>query len=178
MSVQAVFEEFSAASDQLAKLGEVSLELTLKKNAAKLVLLGAASEFEVALCEVVRDFVRLSANNDDRIASLVEKKAISRQYHTWFDWNKPTANPFFSLFGSEFSDSMKKLIKEDDKFSASVSSFLEIGQLRNSLVHNNFSTFYMEKTAEEIHNSYLIGAGFIEVIRHHLMPPDDLTAAS
>lgn len=163
-----VYKDFTIASKFLENAGEVSLKLTVDQNAAKLILLGAASEFEVALCDVVRRFVRSAANESDQILSLVEKKAISRQYHTWFDWKAPTANPFYSLFGDNFLNSMKDITKNDDQFANSVKNFLEIGQLRNSLVHNNFSTFYMEKTSDEIFESYNLAQFFVERINAEL----------
>ncbi len=47
------------------------------------------------------------------IPSLVKNKAVSRQYHTWFDWNANNANAFFNMFGDGFRSHMVEIVKVD-----------------------------------------------------------------
>jgi hypothetical protein len=164
MSVIRTYEDFLATSQMLANAGEVSLKLTIDQNAAKVILLGAASEFESLLCDSVRRLVRRATNGNAHIESIVERKGISRQYHTWFDWEKLNANKFYSLFGDAFAERMKAVAKQDAEFARSVAGFLEIGQTRNNLVHNGFANYYVEKTADEVLELYKIALGFVERI--------------
>lgn len=43
-------------------------------------------------------------------------------------------------------------------------AFMEIGRDRNRLVHEDFATFTLEKTAEEIHNHYQTALVFVNCI--------------
>ena len=42
------------------------------------------------------------------IPSLVKNKAVSRQYHTWFDWNSNNANAFFNNANGLPKDILKR----------------------------------------------------------------------
>lgn len=170
MSVRKSYEEFSEVIKTLTILGEISLATIVEASARKGMLLAAASEFEHLLCQLVREFVSKASNSDPRIVSMVEIKAISRQYHAWFDWKTPSAGIFFSLFGEEFSSSMKQRRKVDEEFSDALKAFLEIGQLRNHLVHNNYAAFYIEKTLDEMFATYESAARFINYMRSALLP--------
>lgn len=45
-------------------------------------------------------------------------------------------------------------------------SFLEIGHLRNILVHSNFASYsLLDKTVEEIYELYNEGLGFVEYLK-------------
>ena len=83
----------------------------------------------------------------DAILAFVKNKAIERQYHTYFDWERSNANKFFSLFGTGFKDFMIARVKESKELAASIEAFLELGNIRNQLVHQNFAVFPLDKTA-------------------------------
>lgn len=165
MSVDTTFNRLAETILKLAEYEELSLVVSAEENGRKTILLSAASEYEHLLCETVRDLTRQISKESPQIVALVEKKAISRQYHTWFDWNNNSASPFYSLFGDDFSTSMKELKKSDASFSDAHDAFLELGLLRNQLVHNNFATFHLEKTAAEIFERYKVGLGFIDRVK-------------
>ena len=44
----------------------------------------------------------------------------------------------------------------------SILDFLEIGREKNRIVHEDFSSFFMEKTFEEINNLYLSAKIFVD----------------
>jgi len=102
------------------------------------------------------------------ITSFLKKKGIDRQYHTYFKWDERNPNPFFSLFGEEFKQDVKKIIKSDSELDDSINAFLELGDLRNNLVHQNFASFPVDKTAEEIYALYKKALKFIEFISSKL----------
>ncbi|MDI6797732.1 MAG: HEPN domain-containing protein, partial [Desulfatibacillaceae bacterium] len=95
------------------------------------------------------------------VTSFFKNKAVNRQYHTWFDWEANNANKFFSLFGSKFKDFMKYKVNNDSKLSDSISAFLELGNYRNQLVHQDFSSFPLEKTSKEIYQLYFKAFCFV-----------------
>ena len=116
------------------------------------------------MTEAVTSFVDDATKGNVLVAELVRNKAVSRQYHTWFQWEGSNANSFFALFGSGFRDVMKRRLTEDDEHGASVRAFLELGRERNRLVHQDFGTFPLEKTTEEIHALYLRALRFVEAV--------------
>ena len=96
--------------------------------------------------------------------NFVRNKAIARQYHTWFEWTEKNANKFFALFGSEFKSAMSGRIKDSEELRLSVQSFLEVGNERNRLVHQDYATFQMEKTLDEIYALYKGALKFVEML--------------
>lgn len=53
-------------------------------------------------------------------------------------------------------------IKGDEELKESMQAFLEIGNERNKLVHQNYAAFPMEKTLEEIYKLYQCAFKFVE----------------
>ncbi len=72
------------------------------------------------------------------------------------------ANQFFGLFGSEFRSTMTERMKKSDDMQSSVEAFLELGNERNRLVHQNYATFPMEKTLDEIYALYQSAVMFVD----------------
>ncbi len=111
--------------------------------------------------------------NDELIISIIKTKAIKRQYHTYFDWEKSTnANSFFSLFGEDFKNKMAKQVKETPKLETAIRAFLQLGQERNKLVHQNFAEIVLDKTADEIYKLYQTALLFVDIIKSELIKKD------
>ena len=99
------------------------------------------------------------------IPTLVKNKAVSRQYHTWFQWDGGNANAFFSMFGEDFRSHMIDIVRNDQNMAKSIAGFLEIGRERNRLVHQDYGSFFLrEKTAEEIFGLYVSAMVFVDFI--------------
>ncbi len=162
--VDELHENFAGLLSVLDEAGEVSLRAVADENFRKSLLLASASYFERRMTETVMSFVEHATNGNVLVASLVRKKAVSRQYHTWFEWNGRNANSFFGLFGNDFRDFMKQRIKDDDQLDDSVRAFLELGGERNRLVHEDFGAFTLEKTTEEIHALYSRTMRFVDAV--------------
>jgi hypothetical protein len=92
----------------------------------------------------------------------VKNKAVSRQYHTWFSWEKRNANQFFGLFGDEFRRPMVAKIDASPEMQKSIQAFLELGNERNKLVHQNYVGFPMEKTLNEIYQLHRDACLFVD----------------
>ena len=54
----------------------------------------------------------------------------------------------------------------------SIKAFMDLGQERNRLVHQDYGTFYMEKTSEEIFDMYREALKFVLSVKDFL---DDFT---
>lgn len=162
--VDRLHEDFTGLLEVLDEAGEVSLRAVADENSRKSLLLAAASYFERRMTEAVLSFVEDATNRNVLVTALVRNKAVSRQYHTWFQWDKNNANSFLGLFGSDFRDFMKQRIKDDDQLDDSVRAFLELGGERNRLVHEDFGAFTLEKTTEEIHALYRRALHFVEAV--------------
>ncbi|WP_329328445.1 HEPN domain-containing protein [Streptomyces mirabilis] len=159
--IDRMYEDHKSVLDYLSSTGQVSHHATLQTTLPKVLLLAAASEFEYRVCEVIRDHVRRNTL-DAKILELVDQKAIKRQYHTLFDWDKRNASKFWSLFGAEFKQGMGKYCKENPEFEDSIAGFMEIGSLRNQLVHNNYAGFSLQKTLRDVYKLYERGDAFVQ----------------
>jgi hypothetical protein len=175
--VDRLYSEFQQLVEHLNKAVEPSLCSTAEDNFSKSLLLAAASYFEDRLSGDLLSFVDEASSRNELVREFVRSRAISRQYHSLFDWETRNANKFFSCFGTSFSAFMKAEVKSDENLAGSIRAFMEIGSERNRLVHQNFGTFTLEKTAEEIFALYQTAVGFLDTIpnklRQHSAPSND-----
>ncbi|WP_028206628.1 HEPN domain-containing protein [Paraburkholderia nodosa] len=163
--VDRLYEESSGLINFLSPTSEISFQSMAGDNFRKVLLLAAASFFEYRICEIVTEFFRIRSNNSTMVVNFLRNKAISRQYHSWFDWDNSTnANKFFALFGDEFKASIVTRVRETPDLKLAIEAFMEIGRERNKLVHQNFATFSMEKSLSEIFERYKQARHFIDVL--------------
>lgn len=186
--VEQLKKEYDSLVEYLNSTQQPSLISDLNKNFRKVLLLSAGSYFEHEVTTLLSNFVRSKSNNDDRIINFLEKQAISQKYHTLFSWgekdkpDKPVknANTFFKLFGDTFKTQVEldlKVVTGDSPETIelkkgrndSIEAFIEIGHLRNILVHSNFAAYnYDQKTTDEIFNLFKKALPFLEFISQKL----------
>lgn len=171
--VERLHQEFVALVTYLDAGAEPSLRSTADETFRKALLLAAASYFESTLTEIILTFCRDSTHPETLVPELVRHKALSRQYHTLFDWEKTNANRFFALFGEGFKAYVQSAIKADAALDSAIRAFLEVGSERNRLVHMDYGSYTLEKTAEEIFSLFSTARYFLE----HLRPLLDAYAA-
>ena len=53
-------------------------------------------------------------------------------------------------------------VREDKYLEDSVKAFLEIGNLRNQMVHGNYADFQLNKTVEEVYKLYQDATNFVD----------------
>lgn len=153
--VDRLYREHEFLVQYLSAQKQVSFVNDVDASFRKVLLLAAASHFEGWLRSELIEFFRERSNGDECVVMFARNKGVERQFHTYFDWQQRNANQFFGLFGTAFKRFMKAAVEADDKLSKAISSFLELGALRNSLVHEDFAVFAMEKTVDEIYELYL-----------------------
>ncbi|ESU32721.1 hypothetical protein G3A_09975 [Bacillus sp. 17376] len=161
------FKENKELLDFLEGQNEVSFRNDMDNKLKKILLLSGASYFEKEITDIVVKYIQEHSAGNDFIVSFVKNKAIQRQYHTYFDWKGKNANQFWGLFGSDFKTETEKQIKEKE-LESNVKSFLELGELRNNLVHQNAGTYVIDKTTEEIYGLYRNALPFLSYLRERL----------
>ena len=147
---------YDESSSIIAALGsnEPSLAAAAGDSFRKTLILASASYFEHLVSKCVVEFVHELSSGNELVVGIVKNKAVSRQYHTWFDWSKTNANAFFGLFGVTFKQRMEERVKNSDELRNSVRAFLEVGNIRNTMVHQDFASFALDKTLDEIYALY------------------------
>lgn len=167
-------EEYETIAKYLTETNQISLLSDLNKSFRKILLLSAGSYFEYEITNVLSNFVARASNGDERIVNFLQKQAISGKYFQLFDWGKQdepdkfgdNANKFWSFFGPNFKNQISTEIKSDNSIAKSISAFLQIGHLRNILVHSNFAAYnYDQKTTDEIYNLYIDAVPFIDYLK-------------
>ena len=146
--------------------GQVSQESFTTEVFRKFLLVSCASLFENQIQELISLFISKQTDNT-MIQNLIKRKVIERQYHTYFDWKNKNANPFYSLFGEEFKNTISQKLKEKPEIKSAEKSFIEIGYERNLMVHENFLGYQFNKTVEEVqalYNDALLYINFLQEI--------------
>lgn len=169
--INTIFREQKDLITFLQAAGQPSYAQNVEVFLSKTLLLSCASYFESRISNAISDYTKRISNSDEALISLVRTKAIERQYHTYFQWregNRSTA-PFFAMFGTVLKDSAKKDLKESILSDASA-AFLELGDLRNLLVHENFASYPLNKTSDEIFSLYETAEKFVTYVENKLNP--------
>lgn len=159
--VDRLYDESSSIIEALGG-GEPSLAAAAGDSFRKTLILASASYFEYRVSTCVVDFVHERSGGNALVVGIVKNKAVSRQYHTWFDWKKPNANAFFGLFGPEFKQAMEDSVKGSDELHDSIHAFMEVGSIRNTMVHQDFASFSLDKTLDEIYALYKQALFFVD----------------
>lgn len=146
---------------------EPSLSIAASDNFRKSLVLASASYFEHRISTCVEEFVHERAAGATLIVAFVRNKAISRQYHTWFKWDDNNANQFFGLFGPDFKQMMQERVKASEELRTAIRAFLEIGNERNKMIHQDFASFPLEKTLDEIYALYTQALLFVNGLPTH-----------
>jgi hypothetical protein len=154
----------------LSTQAQLSLLRAAEDNSRKALVLSAASLFEHRITEAILSYADKASNSDGCVTSLIRNKAIKRQFHTFFEWEKKKPGPFFTLLGDELGGKLKEdCAKSPGK--EQVESFLEVGHLRNSLVHQNYAEFLLDKSADDIRRLCESADLFVEQVEALLSAP-------
>lgn len=184
--INSLYRETDDIISQLNETGEISLSSDAKRQFTKIFVLSAASYFEDRIQKMLISFAAKHSNNNKYLISFLKKKAINLQYHTYFDWGKKNdpenpgknANAFFSLFGPEFKESISRAISKEEDIQYSIKCFIEIGHIRNILVHSNFASYNsLSKTLDEFYKLYEEAEKFVDYLEAILMEEQTLNTA-
>src|SRR5258708_19751436 len=120
--IDRLYDDNRALLDYLNKAGEVSLANIISESFRKALVLSAASYFESLIQDTIVEVVRERAGGTDAILEFVKNKAIERQYHSYFDWNRNNPNKFFTLFGGRFKDFITRRVSRSAALAPAISS--------------------------------------------------------
>lgn len=146
------------------KKGEPSYKSLVDNTFKKTLAISAASFFEEEVRRILTQMVSDRASADDLVLNFLKNKAITQQYHTYFNWKGANANQFLGLFGEAFLNSVAQDIKENPDLAEAIKVFIEIGRARNEIVHMNFASFVFDMTALEVYQKYQLGMKFVQYL--------------
>ena len=169
--VEELFEHLDRQAQALRLTGEPSLALRIEETASKALLLAAASRFEVELVQIVADLARTTSASR-AVAEFCVNQGLYRRYHTLFAWDAHNANKFFGLFGEEVLQAARSRATADAEFNEAVRAFLKIGAKRNELVHEDFVSFPLSDTLNELIALYRLARRFLTCARELLGGPE------
>lgn len=159
--IDRAYEDNARLLVYLSERNELSLLRTADDSFRKSLVLSAASLFEHQISEALHGYCDRKSGSDACVLALVRIKALKRQYFSYFDWENKRPGPFFSLLGEDIGERLKSESKLEP-LKSSVDAFLELGFLRNTLVHQNFAGYVFERTNEEVYELYRQASGFVE----------------
>lgn len=162
--IEGYFEEYRELKEILERSNEVSSITFIDDIFSRSILLAAASYFENEIVLILEDFTERTVQ-DKRLKSFIQKKAISRQYHTYFSWKEKNANSFFAMFGSDFTKEMKSIVKNNPSLKDDMEAFIDIGLQRNTLAHGGYFTHDQPKTIPEIESHIQKALNFISFMK-------------
>ncbi|HVJ55414.1 MAG TPA: HEPN domain-containing protein [Aliidongia sp.] len=163
--------EFLLANEQLSYASDAA------DNFRRSLVIAIGSFFEGEISDIVRQLPFHHANGNAFLTSLIERKAVSRQYHTYFDWENSSANSFFSMFGAEYKAACQRKLNDEPSFKSAVQAFLSLGATRNQIAHKNYVSFNVDKTPEDIVKEFRQALTFVEYVRASLLPPKQPNSA-
>ncbi|MDR6293770.1 hypothetical protein E9232_006323 [Inquilinus ginsengisoli] len=172
-SIERFYETHQKLYEFLLQSGEPTFAVEANNNFRRSLILAIASYFEHEITDIVRGISKIHANGSSIICELLEQKAINRQYHTYFDWEKKNANKFFGLFGAEFQAVAKEKVRGDSSLDQAIKNFLELGDTRNRLVHLNYVVFDVDKTPNDIMSLFRSSLIFVDFLTTTLLKAPD-----
>jgi hypothetical protein len=167
-----IIEDYRDVVSRLSVLNDPSLHSFTQNEFCKSLILSSASYFEHRISSLIGEVVKLTSHENEMVRAMVKQKVIDRQYHTYFEWKETkvaSINKFLSLFGETFSAGFKKTLRDDESLRNSVLAFMEVGGLRNQLVHMNYATFPINKTFDELISLYGQSKLFVDEVEKALM---------
>ena len=154
--------------DLLSAHNEPSLAAEHAAIASKMLLLASASYFEHQIGSLIGEFTARVSRLDKRLISLIKSRVIERQYHSYFQWNANNINSFLAMFGPDFKAECGAEIEASDDVAAAVKAFIEIGRIRNGIVHSNLLAAALDITVDEVIIKHDAAMGVITLLRRKL----------
>jgi hypothetical protein len=165
-----LFEENNQLLSFLDSENEISFRSCFDDTFRKILLLSSASYFENKVLGIIEDFINKKAN-DEKIRSFIQSSKMKDRYFKLFDWRdrKPQNCDFLHAFGKDFYNSVKADLKDSPDLEMQIKAFLEIGDIRNNMVHENFAIFPMDKSPGDIYLLHQNAERFIIYIEKKLL---------
>lgn len=142
---------------------QVSLRVWVSESFRRVFVLTMANYLETRVKTLIQELVKKKSASDLVLSFLCN--SMERQYHTYFNWDTRNANKFFSLFGERFKNEIVKEVESLDELDEGIVAFLEIGNTRNILMHEDL--FFVDignKTPKEFYESFKSATFFVDYL--------------
>jgi hypothetical protein len=126
------------------------------------------SYFEKEIGRLIISFVDKKSKSSPELIAVVQGKVVDRHYHTFFSWEGNNANSFFAMFGDDFKLRANAAVKADAAMAESIRAFLQLGNLRNLLVHENYALFPVDTSSLDIFQLYTRAKIFLAFVEAQL----------
>ena len=169
--IEALYTENSDLIKYLSEQGEVSFVASVDKTFNKVLLLAIASYFEKHITDILKQFFTVQSGNNPLLLDYITRTTLDRKYHTLFTWDtgkKSGINPFLKIFGESFRKEFDELTQKDKKLESGILEFLELGNKRNELVHENFIGYLLQYSPQEIYDKFEKAVYFVDRLQIHL----------
>lgn len=171
--VTSLIDDHEAIRTHLLADGQVSFSAALETSIPKVALLSAASWIEDRVQQIVLELFEETMPDAPHRVAFVRAAAVERRYHSWFSWDAANANRFFSLFGPDFKAFCTEQAKASPTLESDIAAFMELGRLRNTMVHENFAAFGLSKSLAEVRDLFDSALRFVQSLPEllRLKPP-------
>ncbi|MBD8518782.1 hypothetical protein IFU11_17705 [Plantibacter sp. CFBP 8804] len=160
LAVGVLHEDYEAL---VADLSSSPSGLTaLNRSFHKHLLVAAASSLEERVKRITIDLFR--DHGSIELSKFVEVNVMVRSYHSLFAWKEEKAAPFFASFGEQCISGFKEKLSSDDDMKNEHDAFMRLGNLRNQVVHNDYATFPISLTPDDVISLYKMALAFTERI--------------
>lgn len=147
--VARIYHELQSLRQIIAAANSPSDQSAFEAMAAKSLLLASASYFERQICDAI-EHVAKNSGTCEILVNFITRQALERKYHAMFSWDSKNINKFLSLFGARYKAQMESEINTSDELSAAVNDFIFVNSQRNLLVHNNYASFSLPTSMDEL----------------------------
>lgn len=162
-TVDEAYNHYKSLINTETVLNNLSLRNIIEEIFRKTLLLFAASLFE----DQIKSSIIMASEqslDDDKLINFIKRKAIERQYHTYFDWKVSNINYFASHFGVEFRNSLRIDIDNNEGMSIGEAAFMYIGSERNKMLHSNLITYSLDDSVDDVYSKYINASRFVEYV--------------
>lgn len=167
--IEELIKNYNEIRQYLLSQGQVSYVSDINTYYKKILVFSCASLFENEICSTIYEISKSSC--PIAIAEFIRNKAIERQYHTYFNWREQktsSINGFLGLWGDDFKNAFLAIIKSDEKIADGIKAFINIGNERNLMAHENFIEYNSENSFENIQTLYEQADYFVQTLLNSL----------
>lgn len=151
--VARIYQELCSLRQIVISTKSPSDQSAFEALASKSLLLASASYFERQICDAIEQTARESGTCA-LMVNFISRQALERKYHAMFDWKAKNINNFLKLFGPEYKNAMEREIKDSDELGEAMKEFIFLNSQRNLLVHNNYASFPLGSSMDELWNKF------------------------
>lgn len=150
--VESLYADYVGLVEDLSNSNNPSGLAALNRSYHKVVLIAAASNLEAQVKRIMKEVFEREGRPE--LGTFVEKRVMARNYHTLFEWDRGKATGFFASFGDNCSKRFKSMLVNDSEFRQEHDAFMKLGGLRNRLVHQDYASFSLDDTPDELIGLY------------------------